>query len=85
MKDLVLGASGRLGRHVVNNRIDRGEQVRAFIHHQNLLASHHLLELVRGDVHDSADLENAVRGVDTLIATLGSASAPVKDVSSSAT
>jgi putative NADH-flavin reductase len=84
MKILVLGASGRLGRNVVTGLLGQGNQVRAFIHSENLLVPHSELELIHGDVHDRIVVEDAVRGVDAVIATLGSATSPLKDVSSSA-
>ncbi len=84
MRILVLGASGRLGRHIVSGLLDRGHVVRAFIHHENVLASHGELELFQGDIHDGAAVGEAVRGVDAVVAALGSAAAPVKDVASSA-
>ena len=64
--------------------LDRGHSVRAFIHNENVLASHGELELFQGDVHAAAAASEAVRGVDAVVSALGSAAAPVKDVTSSA-
>jgi putative NADH-flavin reductase len=84
VKILVLGASGRLGRHIVGGLLSRGHRVRAFIHTDNALTSHMQLELFRGDVHDGAKVGNSVHGVDAVVSALGSAAAPLKDVASSA-
>lgn len=84
MRILVLGASGRLGRHIVDGLLGRGHSVRAFTHNENVLSSHEELELFQGDVHDAAAVGEAVHGVDAVVSTLGSAAAPVKDVASSA-
>jgi putative NADH-flavin reductase len=84
MRILVLGASGRLGRHIVDGLLDRGHSVRAFIHNENVLASHGALEVFQGDVHDPAAISEAVRGVGAVVSALGSAAAPIKDIASSA-
>ena len=84
MKVLVLGASGRLGRHIVGGLLGRGHGVRAFIHSDNRLAPHGQLELFGGDVHDGGAMTYAVQGVDAVVSALSSAAAPLKDVTSSA-
>ena len=81
---LVLGASGRLGRQIVDGLLRRGHSVRAFIHNDNVLASHNQLELFRGDVQDGAGVANAIQGVNAVVSALSSAAAPLKHVTSSA-
>jgi putative NADH-flavin reductase len=83
MKILLLGASGRLGRHVADGLLGRGHNVRAFIHNQNGFASHRDLTIFQGDVHDANAVGEAIHDVDAVISALGSAAAPVKDVASS--
>jgi putative NADH-flavin reductase len=84
MKILILGAGGRLGQHIVADLLDRGHQVRAFVHRNNPLSAHVNLELFQGDIHDGAAIVEAVSGIDAVASALGSAEAPVKDISSSA-
>ncbi|MCK1667723.1 NAD(P)H-binding protein [Bradyrhizobium sp. 153] len=81
---LVLGASGRLGRRIVDGLLGHRHRVRAFIHRDNVLDSHIGLELFRGDVYDGEAVSNALRGVDAVISALGSAAAPLKNVTSTA-
>jgi putative NADH-flavin reductase len=80
----VFGGSGRLGRHVVAELLRRGTNVRALVHRNNPFDWQERLTTVAGDVHDARVVASAIVGVDTVIATLGSADAPVKDVSSAA-
>lgn len=68
-------AGGRLGRHIVGGLLGRGH-VGGFIHNSNVLAPREQLELVRGDVQDSAGMGNAIHGVDAVISALSSAAAP---------
>lgn len=62
---LVFGASGNIGTPVVQNLIQKGEQVRAFVHSQeseeriqNLGAT----ETYRGDFRNESDLKAAMKG-----------------------
>ena len=80
----VLGSSGRLGRHVVAELLQRGSCVRALIHRNNPFDQDARLAVVTGDVHDASAIASAIDCVDAVIATLGSAEALVKDVSSAA-
>lgn len=84
MKVLVLGASGRLGRHIVCGLLGRGHSVLAFIHSNNVLASHSQFEVFRGDVQDGVGVGAAIQGVDGVVSALSSAAAPPKRVTSNA-
>lgn len=82
MKVVVLGASGRLGRHIVEGLLTRGHHVRAFIHTNNVLAKRAHLEILRGDIHDENRVSESVDGVDVVLASLGSWGSPVQDIAS---
>jgi uncharacterized protein YbjT (DUF2867 family) len=68
---LVVGASGKTGRLVVDALLARGRRVRAFARHASLLASRELLERFDGDVLEEAAVTAAMRGVTQVISILG--------------
>ena len=78
MKMVVFGASGGLGRQIVEQALGLGYIVTAFvrtpaklgIHHQNLTA-------FQGDVMDDAAVVKAVAGQDVVISALGPTRPPV--------
>jgi uncharacterized protein YbjT (DUF2867 family) len=80
----ILGGSGRLGSHVVANLILQKIQVRALVHRKALAAAETDYRPIYGDVHDPSAMRALLVGADAVISTLGSADAPVADVSSSA-
>jgi nucleoside-diphosphate-sugar epimerase len=65
----VTGATGFIGRHAVIALRRQGWGVRALIrrHPAELLSPHHPLEVVLGDLADTAALERLVDGVDAII------------------
>jgi putative NADH-flavin reductase len=75
---LVVGASGKTGRRVVDELLARGRHVRAFARHASALAPRECLERIDADVLDEASVTAAMRGVTHVISTLGpSQSSPV--------
>lgn len=83
MQVTVFGASGNIGRRVIEILLDKGYSVVAFVHRADLPA-HDRLTIVRGDVHQSEDIIRAVNGSQAVISTLGSWHTPDKNVLSSA-
>lgn len=75
---LVAGASGQLGRHVVDELRRRGYRVRALSRQPERLAGH-ADEAVRGDLLDPASLRAACEGVDVTFSCAG-ASMNLNDV-----
>ncbi len=66
MKVLVTGAAGFLGGHLVDMLVERGDEVRALV--RPVEDTSHLrtlqdVEIVQGDLTDSASLKRAVQGV----------------------
>lgn len=81
MKVVVFGASGRTGRHVVEQALAAGHEVVAFVRDPAKLGvSHERLEVVRGDVTDAAAVEEAVAGRNAVLSALGHTKTSPKDV-----
>lgn len=83
MQVTVFGASGKVGRLVVQRLLDDGYAVVAFVHKTTPVA-HSKLKTVTGDVHDAKAVSQAVQGSDIVISTLGSWGTKSKDILSSA-
>jgi uncharacterized protein YbjT (DUF2867 family) len=70
MKILVVGASQGTGALTVKEALDRGHDVTAFARTPDRLdLAHPKLTKRRGDFHDAADVDAAVRGHDAVIVT----------------
>lgn len=67
----IFGANGRVGKLVVRRALDRGHQVRAFVHSCDPFDEHEQLSVSAGDVVDAEAVERAVEGADAVISTLG--------------
>jgi len=72
MRIAVFGATGTVGRHVVEQALERGHEVTAFTRDPGRVArSHERLRVVRGDVADPAAVDRAVAGQDAVVVALG--------------
>lgn len=72
MKVVVFGASGRVGRHLVEQALAAGHEVTAFVRDPAKLGQQHeRLRVVQGDVEDSAKVEEAIAGQEMVLSTLG--------------
>ncbi|MEL6842874.1 MAG: SDR family oxidoreductase [Bacteroidota bacterium] len=72
MKVLVIGATGRLGRELVNQALDAGHEVTAFARNINDFTSEHPnLHLQQGDVLYPALIEAALQGHDAVLSVIG--------------
>ncbi|WP_045744978.1 NAD(P)H-binding protein [Actinoplanes rectilineatus] len=73
MTIVVLGATGGTGRHLVDQALARGFEVRALVRDPATAAlpGHDRLTVVRADVHDAASVAAAVGPGDTLVSGLG--------------
>lgn len=80
----VFGASGRVGRLVVNLLLEGNYNVIAFVHSSGYDVSHPNLTVLRGDVHSVKEVTAALQGSQAVISTLGSWGTPTKDIVSSA-
>jgi putative NADH-flavin reductase len=79
MKLAIIGATGGTGEQVVRQALEQGYLVKAFSRNPAKLGIQHPnLELLPGDVLQLADVEQAIKGSDAVICTLG---APASDKS----
>jgi len=78
MKIVVFGASGGTGLKVVEQALEAGHTVTAFVRTPSKITIQHpSLTLFQGDVMDSAEVEKAISGQDAVISTLGPTRPPV--------
>lgn len=84
MQVIVFGASGKVGRMVVEAALRRGHSVTVFVHSNSPFETQDGLKVVKGDVHDTEAVARAVRDHDAVISTLGSWHTPTKDILASA-
>ena len=80
----VFGASGKVGRLVVDEALHRGHKVRAVTRVSNIFTNGENLEVFRANIYNKVAVSQAVEGSDVIISCLGSWGTPKKDVLSSA-
>src|SRR3712207_3877578 len=82
MKVAVFGATGKVGRHLVDQALERGDEVTVFVRDPSKLTTqrHERLEVVQGDVLDPKDVEQAVVGAGAILSALGHTKTSSKDV-----
>jgi len=69
MTVLITGASGHLGANLVRLLLERGEHVRALVHHDRRALAGQDVEIVAGDICQPALWERALVGVDVVYHT----------------
>jgi uncharacterized protein YbjT (DUF2867 family) len=68
----VFGASGNIGRHVVDQLLAAGHRVTAYVRNPSkLTGTHPNLTVVGGELDDAAAIARAVEGADAVISALG--------------
>jgi uncharacterized protein YbjT (DUF2867 family) len=72
LRVLVIGATGGTGLELVQQALDLGHQVTAFVRDPSKLRIEHAnLRVVKGDVIDYASVESAMRGQSAVLCALG--------------
>lgn len=72
MKILIFGATGSIGRELVQQALEQQDQVTAFVRDPAKLNIEHMnLEIVQGNVMDLAAVEKAVQDQDAVLCSLG--------------
>ena len=75
MKLTVFGATGKTGRHLVEQALAKGHTVTALARNPAKLDfKHERLKLIQGDIRDAARVSEALAGADAVITVLGPAS-----------
>ncbi|MDM1299662.1 SDR family oxidoreductase [Empedobacter falsenii] len=73
MKIIVFGATGSVGKKIVNQALEKGYSVTAFVRNPEKLTSknHPNLNIFQGDVLNLADVKEAVKNQDVVLCALG--------------
>lgn len=73
MKLVIFGATGTVGAQVVQQALEQGHTVNAFVRNLTKLdIQHPQLSFAQGDVMDTSSVEQAIQGQDAVICVLGS-------------
>lgn len=75
MRILVFGASGKTGRELVRQALDRGHSVGAVSRRPGVLSARPGLDVILGDVADFTFVRDAIPGHDAVVSALGVAEA----------
>jgi putative NADH-flavin reductase len=73
MKLAIFGATGKTGQHLVQQALDTGHEVVAFVRTPSKLniQNREHLSFVQGDIQDAAEVEAAIQGADAVLSVLG--------------
>jgi uncharacterized protein len=72
MKVVVFGASGRVGKLLVEQALHRGYQVTAFVRSENRMPfTHERLSIIQGDARREDEVSKAIAGQDAVMVALG--------------
>jgi putative NADH-flavin reductase len=75
MKIVLFGANGKTGMHLIEQSLEKGYQVNAFVRRENvILIKHPNLKIITGSLNNEEKLKEAITGSDVCISTLGGAS-----------
>lgn len=72
MKLIIFGATGSIGRQIVNQALSQGHAVTAFAREASRVGIEHPnLRIALGDVMDPLSVENAIQGHDAVLCSIG--------------
>ena len=78
MKLTIFGATSATGKHLVEQALSAGHEVIAFVRDATKLGiSHEKLKVISGDALNAAQVEDAVKGSDAVMSTLGPKGKPM--------
>jgi putative NADH-flavin reductase len=85
MNIAIFGATGRTGIPLVQQALDKGHKVVAFLRDPaKMPIKHERLSLLQGDIQNAQKVEEAVKGVDAVLMVLGHTKSSSKDILSTA-
>jgi len=68
----ILGASGRLGTHLITRALEHGFEVSAFVRSpEKITRANYNLTLIKGDAGSGADIQAAIEGCRFVLSALG--------------
>lgn len=86
MRVAIFGATGRTGRHLLEQALAAGHEVRALVRDPaRTPVRHERLAVVEGDVMDAARVEETVAGTDAVLVALGHTKTSPSDVQAAGT
>jgi uncharacterized protein YbjT (DUF2867 family) len=72
MKLFVIGATGRTGLEIVQQALERGHHVTAFVRSpESIILRNERLTVLKGNAMDEGQLSDAIRNHDAVVSTLG--------------
>ncbi len=71
MRVLILGASGGVGKHLVQQSLDEGHEVTALVRAATAFVAPASLKVIRGEVLDEGALASALTGQEAVLSSLG--------------
>ena len=80
MQITVFGANGKVGSLIVQIALKKGYEVVAFTHGVANFSYNSNLTLFEGDIYDTKQVAEAVKGSDVVISAVGSWGTPKKDI-----
>lgn len=73
MKIVVFGSTGGIGKHLLEQALERGHNVTAVARNPaTITLSHPNLKIRQGDIYNADDVATAIRGQDVVLSALGS-------------
>jgi putative NADH-flavin reductase len=81
MRIAIFGSTGKTGQHVVEQALERGYEVTAFVRDPSkLTVDPESVRVVQGDAQDAEAVAKAVEGADAVISALGQTPSSQKDL-----
>ena len=72
MNLFILGATGAIGKHLLDSALERGHQVTSYVRSpQKIHLTHECLKVVRGSVFDADQMAHSLTGHDIILSAFG--------------